>query len=244
MTEKNETSTDITFQASGILKASLTNNVVLVGEGPNGLALAVNPPVYGPAAAPPAAWVSDTDYFPINGNCPLFNPFGAFVPLTIGDMSSNKVSLGKTYAFSVGMSSGNFISVQLYFMITGVPGGSTVLPGFGLANLPGNPGGWTYITPQTGFTGDFQIGVRNPYVQTVMHLSVEYAAAKVYMSSAPSEARLNFTISGAADTTSFFLPSPEGESRPGLTPENAICYLDPRSDPYVMRTADEIAAAY
>lgn len=238
-----------TLQTTGALEALLRldwNCAFLPSGGTlSGMLVAFDSITYGPANAPPPAWVKGTQYQAMG---PTQVPgFGAMIPfngytmqagyagvLYIPDMSGNSVLSGKTYTLTVDV---GYYWIQLYFMITGTGAGSTVLPGFGLWNLGTNPHAWTYVTPEQ-FTGQWEIGLLSPSSDAPVWLSIEYAPPKQYGSGIAS--KLVFTCRGGTITqywstaASVAMPAPS----PGAQRPVGTQYLHDRSDSYVLRGKD------
>lgn len=210
---------DPTLQTSGALEVNLKlvwNAAYINPQGAfHGMPVSFNSIMYGPPNELPPPWASGNQYSAISGA--QVPGFGAMLPIQgwtsqagyvqcvrVSDMSSNAVVAGKTYAFAVDLSS---LGIQLYFMLTGGSGGTTVTPGFGLLNLGTNPNAWTYITP-TQFNGAWEIGLLSPFSDAPVWLSVEYAPPKDYGQGIVS--RLIFTCTGGTVTQSPSVPNPWG----------------------------------
>jgi hypothetical protein len=235
--------TDPTYQTKGQLVLSLVCNMNVSSQASQnpvlGLSSQFNQLIYSPPAQPPPAWTAGQQYVISNGTVYGFGAMvapqnasysiqaGAFVPLTINDMSSNSVVTEKGYQFTIDIGDNQWgKSIQLFALISGVAGGSVVTPGFGLFNLGKRPLAWTYVTPKQ-FTGDWQIGLLTPHSQTPMWLSVDYAPPKNYGQGL--QARLNFAIAGAI--VYYSLPQRVSEI------QEVALDLHPRSDPHLLRTA-------
>lgn len=202
---------------------------------------------YGPASEPPPAWTLNQQYS--SASYPNGVPgFGAFIPngqgnLQFGyaflgsilDMSSNSVVNGKTYAVTTDLMSD---WLQLYFVVSGTPAGSTVLPGFGLYNLASNPGAWTYVTPEQ-FTGEWQIGLLTYNSVAPVWLKVEYAPPRVYYYESPLTAKVIFTCTGGWQVLLASDESGAAILTGGSTalPTAGIQHIHERSDPYILRSA-------
>jgi len=169
--------TDPTFETQGPMRVFFTNNTD--NGGTNGFPLDVNSPsysffgpymqsqqaalTYGPPGTPPPPWTRGTDWdviasksvapvnFPVVAGGQYGYSAGNAEVLRISDRSPSKVALGGQYTFDLPF---GIIATHLsiHLIVTGVAGGSTVLPGFGLWNLGSNPHAWTYLTP-TAFDG-------------------------------------------------------------------------------------------
>ncbi len=143
---------------------------------------------YGPAGNLPPPWNQGTDWITLPSGLavpPLqmpvifstaYNiayPIGNAETFLIADRSNNKVALNGQYIFDFPFLAGGGTWLSIHFVITGVAGGSTVLPGFGLYNLGSNPGAWTYIAP-TEFDGSWSIQLRSDDFFNYLTLSLSY----------------------------------------------------------------------
>jgi hypothetical protein len=217
--------TDPTMQTSGGMLVVLKNltNLTSVYSNPassTGLPVQPNPPTYTPLNQPPPAWTQGKQYrvwnqpaytygslIPIDYN--LSTAAGVAQAVKIMDMSSQTVVTNKQYQFTVDTPISGPPSVRLFWNISGVSGGSTVMPGFGLYNLVTAPGAWTYLTPPT-FTGNWSIELANPQYAEPVTLSVSYISLS-YVSDYGNVSRLAFTIAGGGVT---YIPNLQSE-QPG-----------------------------
>lgn len=240
---------DLTLQANGQLNVLLkldwnASGIYNLGQ-LTGMRVAFDSIKYGPPNEPPPTWTPKKQYSAINS--PNIPGFGAMIPrqgysqqagyagvVMIPDMSINTVVSGKTYAFTVNVM---YNWIQLYFLITGTPTGSTLLPGFGLWNLNTNPNAWSYIHPEQ-FTGEWEIELLSPQSAAPVWLSIEYAAAKDYGQG--SIAKLIFSCTGGTMTDGWWSTINQDNS-PSTFTETSVStgtqYIHERSDSYILRSA-------
>lgn len=243
---------DPTFQTEGVLEIGLKTiwNIsnYMPGSGSiAGLPISFNMLTYGPVDQPPPPWVEGSSgQYQAMQNGTAYG-FGAMLPnpspqqptwigqagvaetVYVGDMSSASVQTGKTYAFTVNV--GGYW-IQLYCMITGVPDGSTLIPGFGLWNLGTNPHAWTYVKPGDFSSGEWQISLLSPTSFSPVQLAVEYAPPKNYGQGV--EARLIFTCSGDGVTSSPWYPGSVASLSQQGRPTQIQHIHDARSDAYTV----------
>jgi hypothetical protein len=164
------------------------------------------------AGQPPPPWVQGTDWkvpaalsyavlpdqFPLALSAGFWVLAGSACVMSVSDRSANRVALGAQYVFDQPF----FLqgtALSMHFTISGIAGGSTVLPGFGLWNLGSRPGAWTYVTP-TSFDGVWSIQLRSDDFFDYATLSVTYVRYST-LNSAPSMSRLFYSVSGSANAT-------------------------------------------
>jgi hypothetical protein len=221
MTTKTQlASQDPTFESKGLMGIFLCNRTDL------GSATSITAPptlqnglytdpqkatlTYG-AGQPPPPWVQGTDWrvlpgsasilpdqFPLSNGQGFWAPAGSACVMSVSDRSANRVALGAQYVFDQPIfleSTG----ISIHFTISGVAGGSTVLPGFGLWNLGSSPGAWTYVTP-TSFDGVWSIQLRSDDFFDYATLSVTYVRYST-LNNGPTMSRLFYSVSGSANTT-------------------------------------------
>lgn len=247
--------TDPTLQATGTLWSLLRLdwNATKIR---NGRLLGMHAALDGIDATPPAPdqpWKQGKEYNALTGDSQVYG-FGALISqgggdpeqagyaatVQIVDMSPATIIPGTTYAVTFGLMA-NFI--QLYFKLTGSTAGTTVLPGFGVWNLPVQPGAWTYLTP-TEFTDAWQIEILSENSVAPVLLSVVYAPPTHYRD-AIETSKLVFTVSGGWLTQGWGKFPHLQSGRADLSPQRpdsggrgGTQHLRRSSAPYVMRTKD------
>lgn len=219
--------TDPTLQSVGWLVVTAKNDLgygYLDSSGAHGLDIPRTALQYAPADAPPPAWSGNQWQ---SGDTTAY-PFGTFLPgnplmggrvaglaqvAQVSDMSSNAVMLDKQYIFTSGNLDSGWpnpgLGIELLWTVTGVLGGSTLLPGFGFFNLIKAPNVWTYISPSS-FDGWWGVELRHSWFEAYVQLSVEYVPAGQLMVATPTPlvARLNYTIAGGWVTNGVGVPEP------------------------------------
>ncbi len=167
---------------------------------------------------PPPAWVQGTDWkiptvpagnfyalaqdqfpSPTSNTSSLWRQGGSTCVMSITDRSSNKVVQGAQYIFDQPCQVGSGTQISLHFIISGVTGGSTVLPGFGVWNLKSRPGAWTFLSP-TSFDGVWSVQLRSDDFLDYATLSVTYVPFNT-LTSGPAMSRLFYSVSGSARAT-------------------------------------------
>lgn len=165
---------------------------------------------YFPKDEPPPPWSKSQQWDYYTGRALPFKAphgdyyVGAYNTIRIADRSNNAVEQNKQYCFYTTVES---YSIQLYFELSGVDGGSVCLPGFGLYNLLKHPKAWTYITPEV-FEGQWGINLISPGYVT-LYLSVEYVP---YQGTAPdiiTNSGLIFSFQGAGYSSLDLSQKPE-----------------------------------
>jgi hypothetical protein len=181
---------DITVQASGALRLNILMNGLTSEVTLKGLE-------YGPPSSPAPPWKQPDQYSStLPQICPMFGyplngrPFGCLQPLYIRDLSPKSVLPGKTYRFII--KAGH--SIDLSLQLVGSAAGTTVIPGFGIFGLPPNPNGYTYISPEPGWEGEWSMSLRSRWSANLMQLAIEYASAKDFGHG--PESAMTFTIGG------------------------------------------------
>lgn len=212
---------------------------------------------YGPAGNPPPPWNQGSDWqvlasglaipplqMPIvyqNGSTTQAYPVGNAEAVYIADRSNNLVVTNGQYIldfpFVVG---GTWLSI--HFVITGVAGGSTVLPGFGLYNLGSNPGAWTYLAP-TSFDGLWSIQLRSDDFFNYLTLSLSYVRYSDTNPLGPMS-RLVYAASGLGAFNSLLTPyiTKQKVAQKVTTNNNQISAIDifrTESDYQILTTEDE-----
>jgi hypothetical protein len=220
------TSNDPTFESKGDFQAIVldrTNAKVYMGESQ----LSYSKP-------PPKHWVKKEDWickekvWSQTFNSPTKNKnkwAGAYPYLTVKDRSSAHVAEGYAYIFysdtNIAFSSG--MPNRFCFRLTGVAGGSVVLPGFGLYGIGGKPEEWSYIWPNN-FQGGWGIQVLSDAFATPYSMSVQYKPLQDSQFTQPSA--LIFSWEGA--TFSEFDESEVGPPEPVL-PHCVDILADPKA---------------
>lgn len=217
---------DPTMQTSGGMVVAVKNltNLTYVNRGnpPSGLPVNPNPPTYTPLNQPPPPWTQGKQYHASNRTAYTYGALlqdtygnagaaGLVDPVWITDMSSQTVLTNKQYRFTVDTPISSAPSVRLFWEISGVSGGSTVMPGFGLYNLLTAPDTWTYVRPPE-FTGNWSIELANPAYAEPVTLSVSYIAVSWVADFIGNMSRLAFTIAGGT-LTGFPQSDQPGEQR-------------------------------
>jgi hypothetical protein len=230
------------MQSTGSLLVSVRNdtNVTLLRAGnpsPIGISLTPNVPTYGPKEQPPPPWSDGKEYqafknamaltFGIvwSAPAPVWGR-GAQRVVRVNDMSAKSVLANKTYEFTVDTPIGPNPSVRVFWAITGVAGGSTLVPGFGLFNLATSPGLWTYVTPPS-FTGRWAIELLNQFFAEPVTLGVVYVPPRHVEFEGDDVARLTFSIAGARYNDYWHLEESETHGR-GSKREPVQELLSPR----------------
>lgn len=154
---------------------------------------------------PPPAWVLGRDWqvlsaylsqppWPYPQAQPLTGVTGCANVIAIANRGTSSVKAGGVYICDQPLYIPN-TSISMHFTISGVAGGSTVLPGFGLFNLVSNPGAWTYVTP-TDFDGSWSIQLRSPDYFNLATLSVSYVPYG-WQSWIGASSRLFYSVAGS-----------------------------------------------
>lgn len=250
MTTKSQlASKDPTFEAKGLMGIFLCNRTDL------GAATSITAPptsqdglytdpqqatlTYG-AGQPPPPWVQGTDWrvlpgsaeilpdqFPLSNGRGFWAPAGSACVMSVSDRSPNRVALGAQYVFDQPIVVASTV-ISIHFTISGVAGGSTVLPGFGLWNLGSSPGAWTYVTPAS-FDGVWSIQLRSDDFFDYATLSVTYVHYST-LNNGGAMSRLFYSVSGSANATfPFALTASQvaGEARvPTVVPSDARSSID------------------
>jgi len=234
--------TDPTFETQGPMRVFFTNNTD--NGGTNGFPLDVNSPsysffgpymqsqqaalTYGPPGTPPPPWTRGTDWdviasksvapvnFPVVAGGQYGYSAGNAEVLRISDRSPSKVALGGQYTFDLPF---GIIATHLsiHLIVTGVAGGSTVLPGFGLWNLGSNPHAWTYLTP-TAFDGTWSIELRSDDFLGYATLSLTYVRYSGTSRFGPMS-RLVYSVSGIGMCWPYFTtPTGTTQAPPSFEP--------------------------
>lgn len=235
MTAKSRTATaDPTFESQGamgilfanktdysVFNSSLNTFVQGVAISDTGAQLS-----YG-STPPPTPWILGTNwnYIPGSSMVPSWqfpvqstflsqaftSLFGTLCVLGVADRSSSQVALGESYTLDLPFTVlGTALSIHL--VITGVAGGSTVSPGFGLRNLGSNPG-WTYLLP-VSFDGTWSLQLRSDDFLDFATLSVTYVPYS-HLNQGGSMSRLFYSVSGSCPNNTTFsgcYPIPSGQT--------------------------------
>jgi hypothetical protein len=147
--------------------------------------------------------------------------------MSVSDRSANRVALGAQYVFDQPFGLGG-TWLSMHFTISGIAGGSTVLPGFGLWNLGSNPGAWTYLTPDS-FDGVWSIQLRSDDFYDYATLSVTYVNYST-LNIGGAMSRLFYSVSGSANARfPFALTGSQvvSEARvPSVVPPDARSSID------------------
>jgi hypothetical protein len=207
-------SDDYTFQANGPMAVFFRNDAdqrAGVYNGTRWGGTGIDPTKvrlqYLPIVQPPPPWVQNTDWsiagapaqpFPYQA-MPSRMGQGSVQPLYINERGPAKVVSGASYLFDQPITPGSYTLISLHFKIVGVPGGSTVVPGFGLFNLISNPNAWSYIYPMPGtFDGDWSIQLRSVDFYDLMTLRASYVRSAFLMGVGLPVSRLCYQISGSS----------------------------------------------
>lgn len=251
MTTKSQlASKDPTFEAKGPMGIFLCNRTDYGGGSAPGSA---SPSFWGIFTAPqqasltfgpgqpPPPWVQGTDWnvppgsvyspaqdqFPVSPISTDWGLGGSACVMSVSDRSNEKAVPGKQYVFDQPFGLGG-TWLSMHFTISGMAGGSTVLPGFGLWNLGSSPGAWTYLTP-TSFDDVWSIQLRSDDFFDYATLSVTYVRYST-LNLAPAMSRLFYSVSGSAQATfPFSFPASQviDEARvPPIAPQDARSSID------------------
>jgi hypothetical protein len=205
------TSNDPTFESKGDFQAIIFNRT-------NG-SLCIRNSKLTYSDPPPKPWYQKSDWvFYDNIEAHQFNSpikgsdhyVGAYPFLRVKDRSSAHVETGYTYHFYTELED----CIRFCFKLTGVEGGSVVLPGFALYNITEKPDTWTYIWP-TDFQGKWGIQALSYNYVNPYSLSVEYKPLQNSEFTKPSA--FIFYFDGALFTALADPgePTPEGSGKPG-----------------------------
>ena len=216
-------SKDPTFETQGPMGIFLSNQTdwgyttsIMEPEGIGGISVGGTPPTltYGGGGQPPPPWTQGTDWkvapdlwqlMPaqfVTPSPPVWTTAGSTCVMSVTDRSSNKVALGAQYVFDQRFVVAGTV-LGIHYTVSGVAGGSTVLPGFGLWDLRSNPGAWTYLTPTT-FDGTWSIQLRSDDFLTYATLSVTYAPYSTMNNGGPAMSRLFYSVSGSVQARYAF----------------------------------------
>ena len=238
-------SSDPTFETQGPMGVFLSNQTDFGGENailtPSTYSTGIYPIPsqvslgYGPSGNPPPPWTAGTDWkvisadstvgltllpntFPVNfPNLAWWYASGSSCVMSVTDRSDNKVALGGQYVFDLPFMAGPGTTLSMHYTVSGVSGGSTVLPGFGLWNLNSNPGAWTYVAP-TSFDGVWSLQLRSDDFLNYATLSVAYVNYSP-MNMGPTMSRLFYSVSGNNSVTfPFPVISSQQINRPPMLP--------------------------
>lgn len=249
-------SKDPTFETQGPMGIFLSNqtdygytNSITAPALVGGISVGGTPPTltYGGGGQPPPPWTEGTDWkvppgsysmlpaqfvTPPSPGSTYWGTAGSTCVMSVTDRSSDKVALGAQYVFDqpfvvIGTRLG------IHYTVSGVAGGSTVLPGFGLWNLGSNPGAWTYLTPST-FDGTWSIQLRSDDFLNYATLSVTYVRYST-MASAPAMSRLFYSVSGSVTATYPFAITQSHRIDEPARPSADPAKLKPRSTIDIVR---------
>jgi hypothetical protein len=187
---------------------------------------------YGSSPTPPPVWVQGKDWQVLSAalnlppwqypQSPTFTvPTGSANVIGIANRGTSSVAARGEYVFDQQF----FITgtrISMHFTISGVSGGSTVLPGFGLWNLGSNPGAWTYVTP-TVFDGSWSIQLRSPDCYNLATLSVSYVPYGWMNPLQRATSRLFYSVAGSGSLFASVAPFPSNvEDKPACSTGEAV----------------------
>lgn len=203
MKQANE-QTDPTFGNRGGIAAFLTSPNARVSS----IVTSSATLTYGSTPLPPPPWNRGADWATPTPTVYDVKAGAVVQALAIRDRSTNMVVPNANYYFAQPFTISQQTLLSLYFVLSGVEGGSTIVPGFGLFNLGTNPNAWTYVTPTgplVNFT--FSIGLRADDFFSFATLTVQYVPYSYIVPGGYSVSRLVYTITGCAGDA-FAPPSP------------------------------------
>jgi hypothetical protein len=143
--------------------------------------------------------------------------FGSLCVLGVVDRSSSQVALGESYILDLQFIIGGTY-MSMHFAITGVAGGSTVSPGFGLMNVGSKPG-WTYYLA-TAFHDTWSLQLRSDDFLDFATLSVTYVPYSS-LNTGGSMSRLFYSISGSCPNGNTFSRCSPASADQTIVPEKA-----------------------